>query len=55
MNPAGASTESLTSNPELENSLDPEQTFVTLISAKVLRGTEFIPDLHIKSIRLFRV
>ena len=26
MNPAGASKESLTSNPELENSLDPKET-----------------------------
>ena len=30
VNPTGASTESLTSNPELENSLGPTQTFVTL-------------------------
>ena len=27
MNPTGASRESLTSNPELENSLDPQATF----------------------------
>lgn len=34
---------------------DPEQTFVALISAKVLRDTEFISDLHTNSIRLFRL
>ncbi len=34
---------------------DPEQTFVALISAKVLRGTEFTSDLHTNSIRLIRL